>query len=517
MPIRPAGRLRSSTARAAWHWRRIAALMVAGIAASGLLAAPAVADWTPAVRLGEGFGAVVGFGPAGNAAVGFQAGHVAGDDVGGASTYLARRPAVGDFSTAVPVRQPGSIAALQSVLLPAGGGTVLLFTPLESDQTVPLSAVVEPAGASGFGVPQRLVPPRDNGAAGDPSVTLVGTARGDVVGATADEFGDVFTAVLARGASRFHGDGLSYTSADDANGSGLPLDGNGGLSLATDDVGGAFLAGNSADLSCAAVAYRPAGGHFGFVHEPPHCPRNSFCTGTRIAAGGDGYAALATVCGGGGYGPVRLTTWVGRAGRFGRAHVLATTPSVGFLGLDLGPPAVGERGNLTVAWDECQDQSTSRCSIAAARGNLHGGFGRSQTLDRGPQSTGLVGDGTVAVERCGRGGRCSISVALANRHGGFGRLQRITAHGQLQLLDGDARGDQIIVWTARNRSLYAATRRANAAHFGQPHRLSGSGVRLSIVTGAAEVSAAFGPRGKAIVAWSLRTGATFAAVYRVPR
>ncbi len=145
------------------------------------------------------------------------------------------------------------------------------------------------------------------------------------------------------------------------------------------------------------------------------------------------------------------------------------------------------------------------------------------------QLSGLVGNGDVAVERSGPGRRFSIGVALAGRHSRFGRLQPITPDGQLQIFDGDARGDQRIVWTTRHRGLDAATRRAGAPRFGAPHRLAASGVRFSPFVSApdcltataqgcdnaAEASAAFGPRREAILAWSLRTGAAYAAVYRV--
>lgn len=484
------------------------------LAAIGWPATPAVADWMPAVSLDQGpapvVAPVVGFGPTGYAAVGFQTGAVASFDDGGALTYLARRPAGGGFGTAVPVAPPGSTpAALQSVLLPGGGGTVLLFGPV-ADAQEPWSASVEPAGAQAFGAPQQLVGAMNDPEAGNfPLVQLDGTARGEVVGAVRDEHGYVSSTVLAPGASRFRsGPQLSrlYNTGD--------------LGLAADGVGGAFLAGDSG--GCAGITYRRVGGGFGVVHQPRRCHS---ADGVGLAASGNGYAALATV-----YDDFRrghVAVQVGRPDSFGALHVLATTPYVVNTSL-LGPPAEGERGALTVAWAACGSQDMG-CSIAAASGSLHGGFGRSQILATTPRTAraqlcGLLGAGTVAVQRCGPGRPGPISVAVANRNGRFGRLAPITADGQLQLLVGDARGDQLIVWTTHNGGLYAATRQAGAARFAARHRLSASGVRSSAFVSvpgcaqycpdAAEVNATFGPRGEVIVAWSLSAGATFAAVYR---
>jgi hypothetical protein len=491
--------------------RGVAVVFVVVLVAGGLFAAPAVAGWGPAVRLGDGFAPAVGFGSSGDAAVGFQAGAApssASSTDGGGVTYLARRGAGGGFAPAAPVTTPGAIPdALQTVLLPPGGGTVLLFGPVSGDYE-PWTALVDPAGAAGFGAPQRLVQaggPEE----GSGQVVLVGTARGEVVGVLEDSLGDVSATVLARGAARFRG-GRDL----------LRLTNSGGLSLAADGVGGTFLTGDYGG-----VAYRPAGGRFAFV-----TPDRATNQTDSIAAGGRGDAVVASVYGT--FRPGYVAAGVGRADRFARPRVLARTPYVANTSL-LGAPAVSRSGAVTVAWQECGSQGLG-CSIAAASGSFHAGLGRSQVLARTSRSSrvqlsGLVGDGDVVVERSGPGRRFSIGVALAGGHGRFGRPQQITADGQLQILDSDARGDQMIVWTTRRRGLYAATRRAGAPHFGVPHRLAASGVRFSpfvsapdCVTAtargcddAAEASAAFGPRREAILAWSLRTGATYAAVFRV--
>ena len=491
--------------------RSVAVVLVAVLVAGGLLAAPAVAGWEPAVRLGEGFAPVVGFESTGDAAVGFQAGAVPSSNSatdGGAVTYLARRPAGGGFATAAPVTKPNEIPdALQSVLLPAGGGMVLLFGPVSGDDE-PWTALVDGAEAGGFGPPQRLVEaggPEE----GSGQVVLVGTARGEVVGVLQDALGDVFSTVLARGAGRFRA-GPQLTR----------LTNSGSLSLAPDGIGGTFLTGDYGG-----IAYRPVGGHFAFV-----TPDRTTNQTDSVAAGGRGYAVVASVYGR--FRPGYVAARIGRSDRFARPHVLARTPYVANTSL-LGAPAVGDTGKVTVAWQECGSQGLG-CSIAAASGSFHGGLGRSQVLARtsrtsGVQLSGLVGDGDVAVERSGPGRRFSIGVALVGHHSRFGRLRPITTDGQLQMFDGDSRGDQMIVWTTRHRGLYAATRRAGARRFGVPHRLVASGVRFSAFVSApdcltataqgcdnaAEASAGFGPRGEAILAWSLRTGATYAAVYRI--
>lgn len=474
---------------------RLAGVVAAALAAAALLAAPAVAEWTSAVRIGAGSAPVIAFGPTGDAALAFQ------DSAG--STYLARRPAGGQVSAATQATAATSVpGTLQSVVLPAGGSTVLLFGPATSGG----SAVVKPPGSAAFGPAQQLVAAGGGGEAPTtPSVALVATVRGEVIAVAEDENATVYTAVLPRAGSAFG----SEKQLPDFQGT---LD----LSAATDASGGVFVAGDLGE-----VAYRPPAGDFGSA-PPARCGRDScfFQFGELgIAAGGDGYAALATVSGS------HVAVRVGREGRFGRAHVLAPTPHGAYIQL-LGAPVVGNQASVTVAWQECpfppgDPQGERGCSIAAARGNLHGSFGRAQTLARTPrranaQVSGLVGDRTVAVQRCAPRRRCSISVALGNRHGGFATPQRITTDGRLQLLSGDARGDQLILWTTKDRILYGAVRPADAAHFGRAHRLSAAGVAFDANTGALGVTGAFGPRGEAIVGWELAAGATMAAVYRDP-
>ena len=179
-------------------------------------------------------------------------------------------------------------------------------------------------------------------------------------------------------------------------------------------------------------------------------------------------------------------------------------------------PIVDGRGNVTVAWGACGAGQLG-CSIAAASGDARGSFGPSRTLATTPRVAAitiqaLVGDGDVAIERCGPGSRCSISVAFAGARRHFGKPQRVTADAKrLELLVGDARGDQLLVWNGSDGRERAATRRAGSRRFGPSRTLSAPGAVVDRVTGA------FGPRGEALVVWT-EPGARglFAATFDQP-
>ncbi len=98
-------------------------------------------------------------------------------------------------------------------------------------------------------------------------------------------------------------------------------------------------------------------------------------------------------------------------------------------------------------------------------------------------------------------------MALARADRQFSQPQAITANGHRLLeLKSDDHGDLLLVWSNDRGVLYAATKASGARRLSIPHRLSGSGVNPGTVT------AAFGPHGEAIVAWS-RSGPTIASVY----
>jgi hypothetical protein len=87
----------------------------------------------------------------------------------------------------------------------------------------------------------------------------------------------------------------------------------------------------------------------------------------------------------------------------------------------------------------------------------------------------------------------------------------VTSNGRgLVTLQSDGRGDLLLVWSNYRGTLYAATKAASARRFSAPRRLSSAGVNPATAT------AAFGPEGEAIVAWS-QSGRTSAAVYSLSR
>ncbi len=374
----------------------------------------------------------------------------------------------------------------------------------------PWDALVQPPGAATFEPPQELAP-ADNPDAPRTNARMLASSRGEVLVVMNDQSGG--TRVLPQGGTSFG-----------PTGPGPGTDQSGDLfSLSIDDAGGAFLApaicGNG---GC--FAYRPAGGGFGshMLRRPPGC-KFDCVDQVRVGAGGDGYAAVSEIYALIHRGPPggRIAVYLWRRARVGRPHVVATTPYVAntyLLGAgnrelaDTNGPVVGRNGGVTVGWLECGSQQLG-CSVGAALGSDRG-WGRSQTLASTPRSPhdgvdGLVGDGDVAVQRCVPFPRCSISVSTGDTHERFDKPRKVTADGQLQLLVGDAIGDQLIAWIASNGSIYAVTRTGPSGGFGPVHRLSAPGVTVSNLAGA------FGPRGEAIVTWEEPTvNALIATVYR---
>ena len=472
-------------------------------------APPAIADWSPTRAIEPGVDPVLSFGPSGDAAIGSTVFSPCRDVVG---TYLTSRPERGEFSPAVSVAPRrgscGSFPTLLAIALPSDGATVTLFGPLGADEQ-PIDAFVRGRSSSGFGLGQQLVP-LGNANGDDPlpnATAVVDTARGEVVEAGEDDATHVSTATLAPGSTRFT---VSPRAPAGLTNSDF-------IELATDGAGGTFMAGDG-NNGCTTAAYRPARGAFRTTYRSGVCGDRLRSVVQGIAATGAGYSALLSEnTDETGIGTSSLLISVGRFGRFNAPVVLSDV-----LGKSFGV-ATGRHGAVTVAWTGCTPGpvvndllSLHSCNVYAQTGTVTGGFAGPPALIApsapGVRLDAVVADRAVAVWRCARHRRCTIGVALARaRGGGFAPLQQVTARGRhLLKLQGDGRGDVLVVWSNYRGTVYAATKGASARRFSAPRRLSGPGVNPATAT------AAFGPHGEAIVAWS-QSGRTSAAVYSLTR
>ncbi|MDQ2760607.1 MAG: hypothetical protein M3Y17_09320 [Actinomycetota bacterium] len=479
-------------------------------------AGPAVAGWSAATPIEKGVDPILVFGPSGDAAIGSSVMHDGGSTIG--ATFLARRAPHRKFGRPQrfgPVQDlsdAGSVA-LKAIALPSDGAAAALFG---SYSLGPIKAFVQPRGARRFGAAQQIVKLGDvNGDTYQAdTTTVVDTTRGEVVEAGQDSNSNLSTATLARGSTRFV---VARSTPAGLTGTDIAM-------LATDAAGGTFLTGDGT-RGCTTVAYRPPQGRFRTTYQTSDCtgniPTNNYVQG--IVATGDGYAALLTVetanessrTGG----PLKLFVQVGRFGRFSAPTLLSSD-----VPLQTGPNATGfiiatdRDGSVTVGWFGCSAGNRD-CGVYGEQGSVYGGFaGQPALLAADTPHVRLTGLGTasaVAVQRCAAHRRCTIGVALADRSRRFGQLQPITADGRLPFtavgrgadLQSDSRDDLLLIWTNHRGIVYAATRSTRAHRFGPPHRLSGPGVNANTVT------SAYGPRGEAIVAWSLHSGKTMAAVY----
>lgn len=466
-------------------------------------AGPAVAGWSAATPVEKGVDPILVFGPSGDAAIGSSVMH--DGDIG--ATFLARRAPHRRFGRPQrfgPVQDLGAAGtvALQAIALPSDGAAAALFG---SYSIGPIKAFVQPRGARRFGAAQQIVKLGD--ANGDSyqadSTTVVDTTRGEVVEAGQDDSGNASTATLAKGSTRFV---VTPTAPGQANVGQQ-------LTLATDDAGGTFLTGEYA--GCPTVAYRPARGGFRIGYQAS-CA-TIFDAATGIAATGDGYAALLTKApttvgpfgpNEPGSGPNTLSVQVGRFGQFGAPTLVSSDfpdppgfpPNVGI--------AIDRDGSVTVAWNGCATGNQA-CGVYGKQGSVYTGFAGQPTLiaASAPHARLLVADGAVGVQQCAAHRRCTIAVALARADRQFTRPQQIPANGgRLLALQSDDRGDLLVVWSTNRNVLYAATRASGGRRLSAPHRLSKPGAHPGAVT------AAFGPRGEAIVAWS-QSGRTIASVY----
>ena len=482
--------------------------LVAVTCAGAVGASPAMAGWTASRAVEPGVDPVLAFGPSGDAAIGSTVFSSCHDVVG---TYLTLRPVRGAFGPAVSLAPRhgncGDWPGLLAIALPSDGATVALLGPLGADEQ-PIDAFARARGAGGFGAPQQLVP-LGNANGDDPlpnATAVLDTARGEVVEVGEDDATHVSTATLEPGRTHF-------TVSPHAP---AGLTNSDFIELATDGAGGAFMAGDGSN-GCTTVAYRPAYGAFATTYRSAVCGDKLRNVVQGIAATGDGYAALLSESlDETGTGTSSLWIQVGRFGRF-RAPVLLSS----VVGRPFGV-ATDRDGATTVAWTGCtpgpvlNDLLTLHsCNVYAQTGTAAGGFSGQPALIA-PSAPGVrldatVADRAVAVRRCARHQRCTIAVAVARAGGGFAPLQRVTARGRrLVTLQSDGRGDLLVVWSNYRGILFAVTKAASARRFSVPHRLSGPGVNPATAT------AAFGPDGEAIVAWS-QSGRTSAAVFSLTR
>lgn len=463
-----------------------------------LVAAPSTASagsWSAPAPIGPGILPRVEFGPTGEAAVVSNQNDPSGGAGGGGSAYVVVRApgaAFGPPQTVSPPSYPGGEQPnVDGVAVTSTGAVVLEFDSLAQGGTLPVTATVEPGGATGFGPAQQLVGPGGE-EANTPTGLVAATARGEAVFVGSDLGGDVSTAALAPGTTGF----LAGPALPALSGTGV-----GPQLLAVDGAGGAFA---SAVGACIPLAYRLPGGRFKTTYN--YCPKGFDATVDGLAATGKGYAAVADELD---YATQnRLYVQIGRHGRLGPRHLLDTVPvtnSSRVIGLTADPA-----GGVTVAWRHCNVFGWN-CSVHAADGSTTRGIRPGQTIAAGIRSpkvktTGWVADRGVAVLRCVRGRPCTLSVSVAGRSGRFGEPE-VIAHGSapLQFL-GDARGDLLLIYRDRHGAVDAVSRSPHSTRFSAPAQLAPPGTETATVTGA------FGPDGEAIVAWS-RAGATYAAVY----
>jgi hypothetical protein len=467
---------------------------------SGVCVSSAGAAWGPTVDIasvgqpggdgqpGSGAQPFVAVSPSGGVGLAFQ-----GAD---GATYLVRRSIGGPFSAPQPVTAPGS-SVLEGLALP-DPAAVLLFQNNDGSS----DARIQSSASGPLNAPQQLIgatePDLSAGAA-----NLLTTTLGDVIASTFDDRGDAGAAALPYGAGQFSNSAQVNGNAECGGGSNTPA-------LAADDAGGAFVATGAGDCSRVSVFYRPRAGTFGTGRPVGFKPLNSF----GLGAGGHGTAALAEVYGG--FRPGHVEIQVGHADRFGRSYPLARTPYVA--NTQLFGPVVGRTGNVTVAWEACGSRDLG-CSVAAARGNVNGRFGRPHTLAVVPRRDGpnagvqpAIGPGTIALQSCRSLSQpCSISVVFAGRAYGFTRPQRLTDDGQLDQLASDRAGDEVLVWTASDGSLWVAERAAGRSHFGPPHQLAPAGTQPQ----ADNISAAFSEHAEALIAWQSQAGDIAGATYAI--
>ncbi len=480
---------------------------LAGLVTAALaFAAPAAAagaGWTSPQAVQPGVRPVLAFSPTGAAVLGSaltRHGRPSGAEID-------RTDANASFA-ATPQRLAAPSAGhgpepLAGLALSSHGELAASFA--DPTRPSPVLTRVGAPGATGFAPTQTLIHlgAGASGQATPDSLALLSTTAGEIVGAGSDDAGRLSTATLAGTPTRLRTrPGPTGLSASDD------------YALATDPAGGTYLAGDGAD-GCSTVAFRPAHGTFTTTYRTGNCSSDTPNVFDAIAATGSGRAGvLSEDVSEAGTQASRLFIQVGVHGHLGAARQLG-----GALGGPVGLAADAD-GELTAEWTGCLSGplihgrlSLEHCSIDAATGSAASGFSaaaaRGTTLmvaTRGVTLSAATADRAVLVSRCTAPGRCGLDAFTARPGGGFRAAVSLARVGRLIALSGDAHGDLLAVWLDAQGRLFAATGTAASGRWSRDHRLSAEPVS------AADVSAAYGPRGAAIVAWS-RGAETYAASY----
>jgi hypothetical protein len=465
-------------------------------------AAAVAAGWTSPKAVQLGINPVLSFSPTGAAVLGSELtarGKLKGTDIDLAPNGSTFAASPWDLSapSAGHGAEPLSALALNS------DGYVAAGFDNPNTPTPVLARVAQPPPSNFAGV-QQLVPlgAAASGQASADSLTLVATTDGELVGAGTDDAGDLYTATLAARKTTFakaHGPkGFSATDA---------------YALTTDQSGNTFLAGDGVD-GCSTVAFRTAHGTFKTTYATGNCNSATPNIFDAITATSNGDAALLTEdVSESGTGVSRLLSQVGRDGHFG-----TPTPLGSVLGGPVGLASDAD-GEITAEWTGCEagpivngQLTTTDCDIDAATGSITTGFRTSAatgTTLLGPEPgatlTAFTADRAVAVSRC-RSGSCGLYAFTAKPGGGFRPAHVLGNASKLITLKGDDHGDLIAVWADAHDHIYAATASAASGRWSTAHRLSSQPVSPSTVT------VAYGPHGRAIVAWSTASR-TYAAGY----
>jgi hypothetical protein len=472
------------------HVVRVVRLLAAALGVGLAIAQAALAGWSAPVSLGPVASTpVIGFDPAGNAALAF-----AGSD---GTIYVVRHPRRGAFSAAAGVA--GFSEAPSQVVLTGDGATVL-----RAGSTM----FVQPAGSTTFAPPQQLGGPQQFDLTPADAV-IAPTSVSDVIASISDNSLQEETAVLAPGAAAF-GPGSWYRRF-------YPI--GGPAPIAMDAAGGAFITDESTERcrkggeGSIVVAYRSAHGAFR-VTTPLRClplvvPDSP---PSMIAAAGNGQAVLATVAGKLNHYEVLVQLRGGA--RFGPPRLLAKvhphSPSL------LGPPIIGQGGAVTLAWESCSG-SLAHCIASAAHGSADGHVWRTRTFTAPANRFGIgvpqVGDGYVILSRCA-GSSCVMSASYADASGRFGNPQQITGAGepaypdQLAAASGGRRRLGLFIWVTPAGGIFATTISSRTHRFGPPTRLAPDGTATP-----GKIDYELGPNEQAIVAWVNGNGTASGAVY----
>lgn len=307
------------------------AVVSVAVALAGAPGSASASSWSTPAAIGPGIIPIVQFGPTGEAAVVSNQNDPFAGAGGGGSAYVVLRAPGAAFSApqtvSPPSYQDGTQPNVDGVAVTSTGTVVLEFDSLAQGGTLPVTTMVEPSGASGFGPAQQLIGPGAE-EANTPIGLVAATARGEAVFVGSDLSGDVAAAALAPGGTGFlAGPALPALSAT----------GVGPQLLTVDGAGGAFA---SAVGACIRLAYRPPGGRFKNTYN--YCPRAFNATVDGLAAAGQ------TIAAGIRSPKVKTSGWVADRGvavlRCVRGRPCTLSASVAARGKRFGAPQVIARG-----------------------------------------------------------------------------------------------------------------------------------------------------------------------------